>query len=234
MQHYNYHQIRWILTKNWLRINISLLLGVYAKNFSTYWPFRPSEKYWSESKFTGSDVWNKMYLIMQWNSCDWGTTKVIIFTGPSKINSPTPFNDKAIDQSHKSHNACSIRQIYHNASFCNRNVHISVTKWCIVGCDTGALWDLCNKSIAIHSQCNATARDHSGYGLIGHKYTTMHHFVTEMCTFLLQNGALWDVILVHCGICATSLLQSIPSAVQLQEIILGMDWLDSTNETERQ
>ena len=168
MKHYNYHQIRWILSENWLRINISLLLGVYAKNFSTYWPFRPSEKYWPESKFTGSDVWNKMYLIiMQWNSCDWGTTKVIIFTGPSKINSPSPFNDKAIDQSHKSHNACSIRQIYHNASFCNRNVHISVTKWCIVGCDTGALWDLCNKSIAIHSQCSATARDHSGYGLIG-------------------------------------------------------------------
>ena len=80
MQHYNYHQIRWILTENWLRINISLLLGVYAKNFSTYWPFRPSEKYWPESKFTGWDVWNKMYLIiMQWNSCDWGTTKVIIY-----------------------------------------------------------------------------------------------------------------------------------------------------------
>ena len=27
-----------------------------------------------------------------------------------------------------------------------------------------------------------------------------------MCTFLLQNGASWDVILVHCGICATGLL----------------------------
>ena len=25
-----------------------------------------------------------------------------------------------------------------------------------------------------------------------HKYPTMPHFVTEMCTFLLQNGALWD------------------------------------------
>ena len=33
----------------------------------------------------------------------------------------------------------------------------------------------------------------------------MHHFVTEMCThictFLLQNGALWDMGLVHCRIC---------------------------------
>ena len=35
------------------------------------------------------------------------------------------------------------------------------------------------------------------------KYPTMHHFVTEMCTFLLQNGALWDMGLVHCGIFAT-------------------------------
>ena len=24
-------------------------------------------------------------------------------------------------------------------------------------------------------------------------YPTMHHFVTEMCTLLLQNGALWDI-----------------------------------------
>ena len=36
-------------------------------------------------------------------------------------------------------------------------------------------------------------------------------FVTEMCThlctFLLQNDALWDMGLVHCGICATGLLQ---------------------------
>ena len=38
------------------------------------------------------------------------------------------------------------------------------------------------------------------------KYPIMHHFVTEMCTFLLQNGALWDMEMVHCGICATGLL----------------------------
>ena len=34
----------------------------------------------------------------------------------------------------------------------------------------------------------------------------MHHFVTEcarMGTFLSQNGALWDMGLVHCEICAT-------------------------------
>ena len=66
------------------------------------------------------------------------------------------------------------------------------------------------------------------------KYPTMHHFVTEMwtrahfcykmvhcgiwdgcivgfvwqvlCTFLLQNGALWVMGQVHCGICMTGLL----------------------------
>ena len=90
------------------------------------------------------------------------------------------FNDKAIDQSHKSHNACSIRQIYHNASFCNRNVHNSVTKWCIVGCDTGALWDLCNKSIAIHSQCSTT-----GYGLIG---LNQWDFRDSNCVILSSTG----------------------------------------------
>ena len=30
-------------------------------------------------------------------------------------------------------------------------------------------------------------------------YPAMHHFVTEMCTFLLQNGVLWDIYLMHCG-----------------------------------
>ena len=31
-------------------------------------------------------------------------------------------------------------------------------------------------------------------------------FVTEMCTCLLQNGALWDISLMHCGICEMRLL----------------------------
>ena len=38
------------------------------------------------------------------------------------------------------------------------------------------------------------------------KYPTMHHFVKEMCTFLLQNGALWDICRMYCGICATDLI----------------------------
>ena len=35
-----------------------------------------------------------------------------------------------------------IYYISHNAPFWNRNVHISVTKWCIVGYGTVALWGL--------------------------------------------------------------------------------------------
>ena len=37
-------------------------------------------------------------------------------------------------------------------------------------------------------------------------YPTMHHFGTEMCTFLFQCGAFWDMRQVHCGIFETALL----------------------------
>ena len=37
-------------------------------------------------------------------------------------------------------------------------------------------------------------------------YPAMHHFATEMCTFLEQNGVLWDICLMHCGICKMDLL----------------------------
>ena len=46
------------------------------------------------------------------------------------------------------------------------------------------------------------------------KYATIHHIVTEMCTFLLHgvsvtSGALWDIRLLHCGICEMDLLAKI-------------------------
>ena len=52
------------------------------------------------------------------------------------------------------------------------------------------------------------------------KYPTMRHCATEMrthdaCTFLLQNGALWDMILVHYGMCATGLLNPNSSPVSM-------------------
>ena len=40
-------------------------------------------------------------------------------------------------------------------------------------------------------------------------YPTLHHFVTEMCTFLLQNDALWDICLMHCGVCEMGLLNAV-------------------------
>ena len=49
-----------------------------------------------------------------------------------------------------------ISPVSHNTPFCNRNVHISFTKWCIVVMDiclvTGALWDLRERFIACTSQ----------------------------------------------------------------------------------
>ena len=47
-------------------------------------------------------------------------------------------------------------------------MHISVTKCCIVGYLSDALWD-------------------------------------HMCIFLLQNVALWDICLMHCGLCEMGL-----------------------------
>ena len=32
-------------------------------------------------------------------------------------------------------------------------------------------------------------------------YLTIYHFVTEMCTLSVKNGALWDMCLLQCGIC---------------------------------
>ena len=39
------------------------------------------------------------------------------------------------------------QSLSHNVPLCNRNVHISVTKWCIVGYSSDALWDLWDGSI---------------------------------------------------------------------------------------
>ena len=56
--------------------------------------------------------------------------------------------------SHKSHSAPDkYSTIHHVVTEKCTCVHISVTTWCIVGCWTGALWDLCNRSIGcLHHQ----------------------------------------------------------------------------------
>ena len=62
---------------------------------------------------------------------------------------------------------------------------------------------------------NATEPSHQSHNSLDNYHTT-HHFVTNnmhTCTFMLQNYALWDMGLVHCGVCATGLLCfSCPSA----------------------
>ena len=55
-------------------------------------------------------------------------------------------------------------------------------------------------------------------------YHMMHHFVTEMCThvmctFLLQNGALWVICLMHCGICEMDLLR-----LNIYHVSIGTHW----------
>ena len=54
-------------------------------------------------------------------------------------------------------------------------------------------------------------------------YPTMHHFVTEMCAciFLLQNGALWDIFLLHGEICEMGLLDS-PDNCWCKHIVIRM------------
>ena len=37
-------------------------------------------------------------------------------------------------------------------------------------------------------------------------FPTIHHFGTEMCTFLFQYGVLWDMGEVHCYVCEIGLL----------------------------
>ena len=63
----------------------------------------------------------------------------------------------------------------------------------------------------LNSQNSAIPQLHKGvdpsYKSMLHliRYPTMHHFVTEMCTFLLQIGTVWDMGMIHCGKCTTGL-----------------------------
>ena len=87
-------------------------------------------------------------------------------------------------------------QIAHGAPFCNRNMHISVTKWCTVGCETSALWDLTIKSI--------------GSRYITKKYRVIRNRViiemlsTHQCTLTLIQFATKSYTYIYCtiGICS--------------------------------
>ena len=54
---------------------------------------------------------------------------------PGRIIHRSPHWEQAINPVYKPHNASD--KLSHNAPFCNRNVQISVTDWCIVAYGTG-------------------------------------------------------------------------------------------------
>ena len=60
--------------------------------------------------------------------------------------------DLAIDLLHKSHNApVPYPTMHHFVTETCTHVHLSVTKWCIVGYLSGALWDLWDASIVMQA-----------------------------------------------------------------------------------
>ena len=110
-------------------------------------------------------------------------------------------------------------------------MHIYVTKWCIVGYGTGALWDLWDDSIVgammekidlfYNGRCFVTIYEIVRAWIFPIQVTlksrkfhfasdkTVHHFVTEMCRCVHISVTKLCIVgygLVRCGICATGLL----------------------------
>ena len=72
-----------------------------------------------------------------------------------------------MEPSDKSHNAPDTYLTMH--LFVAKCVHISVTKWCIVGYGTGASWDLCSRSIkTIYRQVSNRRRTLVGNQIVDH------------------------------------------------------------------
>ena len=67
-----------------------------------------------------------------------------------------------------------IRQIPRNAPFCNRNV----TKRCLVGYGTGALWDMCNRSIIRGDLRSTSVGEWFGMFQVTHHASTHCRLVT--------------------------------------------------------
>ena len=77
---------------------------------------------------------------------------IVMLRGKSPC--PERPHDRAISQIPQ-----CIRQISHNAPFCNRNVHTCayfVITWCIVGYEKAALWVFCNSTIRRNLQNGIT------------------------------------------------------------------------------
>ena len=72
-----------------------------------------------------------------------------------------------------------------------------------LGCMNQRLDLIMLQSLALHS-INMLHKSHSTLN----KYPTMHHFVTEMCTWVhiyVTNGALWSICSMYCGVCEMAL-----------------------------
>ena len=67
------------------------------------------------------------------------------------------------------------------------------------------IWSKVSKSHLVPLYTYLIHPSHKCYNAVD-KYPTMHHFVAEMCTFMSQNCALWDLGEVHYGICEIGLL----------------------------
>ena len=67
------------------------------------------------------------------------------------------------------------------------------------------IWIYLNVVRWIPAWCTTMYPSHKPHNALD-KYPTIHHFVTEMCTFPLQNSALWDMGMVHYGIYTIGLL----------------------------
>ena len=79
---------------------------------------------------SGDKEWNYVWILLQWR-----TRAATIYLSHKSDNAPVPYPTMHY----------FVTEMY-------AHVHISVTKWCIAGYGTGALWDLCNMSLYIHSE----------------------------------------------------------------------------------
>ena len=78
-------------------------------------------------------------------------------------------------------------------------------QWCRLDCCTAGLLYGCQRGYGIWHPTDRSLKFYNAHAL----YPTMHHFGTKMCTFLSQNGVLWDMRQVHWVIYEIGLLVGI-------------------------
>ena len=145
------------------------------------------------------------------------------------------------DPFHKSHNALDeYPTMHHFVTEMCMHMHISVTKWCIMGlvhcgiCESYQLarvilgferiirlrwrWHkfTVTTKISLWNYVILRYRDpfHKSHNALD-EYPTMHHFVTEMCMHMHISVTKWCIMgLVHCGIC---------ESYQLARVIMGFE-----------